>query len=71
MDDSGLRYLVRIGSELRTGQVAEYLGITGEEVRRLGMLADGLRPVFTPSGQRRYHARDVWDYAQRIKRSTD
>lgn len=64
MDDSGLRYLMEIGGELRTGQVAEYLAISAAEVRRLGMLTDGLHPVFTPGGQRRYHARDVWNYAK-------
>jgi hypothetical protein len=67
MDDSELRYLVKIGGELRTSQVADYLGISASEVRRLGMIADGLHPVFTPGGQRRYHARNVWDYAKRAK----
>lgn len=57
---ANLHYLARIGADLRTGEVAEVLGITPADVRRLGMLKDGLHPLRDGKRTRTYNAGVVW-----------
>ena len=54
-----LYYLARIGGTLRTGEVAEVLNITAADVRRLGMLSDGLNAVRDGRRTRSYLASNV------------
>lgn len=63
LTNDGLLYLSKIGADLRTGEVAEVLGMTPGEVRQLAMLTDGIQPVPNPhSRQRRWLASDVLAY---------
>lgn len=60
MELSTLMHLAKIDSRLQTGEVADALGITPADVRRLAMLSDGLQPVPDPSRRtRQYRAVDV------------
>lgn len=68
MTKSYLYYLARIGGTLRTGEVAELLGITPAEVRRSGKLIDGLKPISDGRKTRSYLASDVKSYLDKRTR---